>query len=324
MEIVYEQALLERYMEVAVEASPEHPVLIDKFLEAAIEFDVDALSDGADVVVAGIMQHVEEAGIHSGDSACILPPHDIDPGIIEELRRQTRALALELQVVGLMNIQFAVRDGEVFLIEVNPRASRTVPFVSKAVGIPLAKIAARVMAGKTLRELGCTTDPAPNYTSAKEVVLPFIKFPGVDILLGPEMRSTGEVMGIAQDMGAAFAKSQIAAGNVVPSSGTVFLSLNDRDKSQLDGLGKDLSDLGFDIVATQGTADCLDRRGIQSRVVYKVGDRLDHQYTAGRQIEVRRAVHPSHGPRDGSPDHDDACCRQSGGQRHPRHPTGAL
>jgi carbamoyl-phosphate synthase large subunit len=218
------------------------------------------------------MQHIEEAGIHSGDSACILPPHDIDPAILEEIKRQTRALAIELKVIGLMNIQFAVRDQDIYLIEVNPRASRTVPFVSKAIGMPLAKIAARIMAGKTLKELGITKDPVPKYVSAKEVVLPFIKFPGVDTLLGPEMRSTGEVMGISTDMGGAFAKSQIAAGNNIPAEGTVFLSLNERDKPMMDGLAKELTELGFTLVATKGTAAAIRETGVQVEEIFKVGE----------------------------------------------------
>jgi carbamoyl-phosphate synthase large subunit len=276
MEIVYDHNTLERYMTHAVEASPEHPILIDKFIEGAIEIDVDALSDGIDVIVAGVMQHIEEAGVHSGDSACILPPYDLDAAVVERLKEQTRALARELQVVGLMNIQFAVLDDRIYILEVNPRASRTVPFVSKATGLQLAKVAARVMAGKTLRELGVTEDPEPDSISAKEVVLPFIKFPGVDILLGPEMRSTGEVMGIDTTMGMAYAKSQIAAGNRVPTEGTVFLSLNDRDKGLMGGLGKELSDLGFRIIATEGTAASLRGQGIDVEEVYKVGERRPH------------------------------------------------
>jgi carbamoyl-phosphate synthase large subunit len=272
MEIVYNDEDLLRYMTHAVDASPEHPVLIDKFLEGAIELDVDAISDGETVVVAGIMQHIEEAGVHSGDSACILPPYDLPDHIIEEVKAQTRALARELKVVGLMNIQFAIRDEDIFLIEVNPRASRTVPFVSKAVGIPLAKMASRVMAGKKLADLGLTEDPVPAYTSAKEVVLPFIKFPGVDILLGPEMRSTGEVMGIDENMGLAFAKSQVAAGNKLPEKGTVFLSLNSKDKEHLGSIGKDLQELGFAFVATRGTARLLEAQGIEVSKVYKVGE----------------------------------------------------
>jgi carbamoyl-phosphate synthase large subunit len=272
MEIVYDRASLERYMEHAVEASQDSPVLIDKFLESAVELDVDAISDGEIVVVAGIMQHIEEAGIHSGDSACILPPYDLDAEVIERVKEQTRALAKELNVIGLMNIQFAIRDNQIFLLEVNPRASRTVPFVSKAIGVPLAKMASRVMAGKKLRELGFTEDPVPAYSSAKEVVLPFIKFPGVDTLLGPEMRSTGEVMGIDRNMGLAFAKSQIAAGNAVPQGGSVFLSLNPRDKANMGTLGKDLAALGFKIVATRGTAEGLREQGIEVREVMKVGE----------------------------------------------------
>ncbi len=272
MEIVYDRVALERYMTYAVEASPEHPILIDKFLEAAIELDVDAIADGETVVVAGIMQHIEEAGVHSGDSACILPPYDLDPTIIERVREQTRALARELRVIGLMNIQFAIRDNDIYLLEVNPRASRTVPFVSKAIGAPLAKLAAQVMAGKTLVELGFTEDPTPDYVSAKEVVLPFIKFPGVDILLGPEMRSTGEVMGIDGSMGMAFAKSQIAAGNHLPMKGTVFVSLNNRDKENMGDVVSALHQLGFKFVATAGTAARLRALEIPAEEVYKVGE----------------------------------------------------
>ncbi len=272
MEIVYDRASLERYMTYAVEASPQHPILIDKFLEAAVEVDVDAISDGELVVVAGIMQHIEEAGVHSGDSACILPPYDLPDAVIARIKDQTRALARELGVIGLMNIQYAVRGNDVYLLEVNPRASRTVPFVSKAIGAPLAKLAARVMAGKTLRELGFTEDPAPAYVSAKEVVLPFIKFPGVDILLGPEMRSTGEVMGIDATMGLAFAKSQIAAGNTLPTKGTVFLSLKRQHPGEEEEIARGLGALGFRILATEGTAARLAALGIAAEEVAKVGE----------------------------------------------------
>ncbi len=272
MEIVYDKDSLVRYMNFAVEASPEHPILIDKFLEGATEIDVDAISDGETVVVAGIMQHIEEAGVHSGDSACILPPYDLDPKLIEEIKAQTHALARELKVIGLMNIQYAIRDNVIYLLEVNPRASRTIPFVSKAIGVPLAKLAARVMAGKTLKSLNFTEEIIPVYSSAKEVVLPFIKFPNVDILLGPEMRSTGEVMGIDFNMGLSFAKSQIAAGNRVPESGTVFISLNDRDKADMGSLAQDLKELGFSMVATRGTARFLSEQGIEVEEVYKVGE----------------------------------------------------
>ncbi len=276
MEIVYDHASLERYMKYAVEASPEYPVLIDKFLEGAVELDVDAISDGTDTVIGGIMQHIEEAGIHSGDSACILPPYDLEPAILHEVKEQTRALARELNVIGLMNIQYAIVDDTIYLIEVNPRASRTIPFVSKATGVPLAKLAARVMAGKTLKELGLTFDPEPSSVSAKEVVLPFIKFPHVDILLGPEMRSTGEVMGIDQNMGLAFAKSQAAAGNPVPQEGVVFLSLNDRDQAFAGDLGKDLVDLGFKLMATRGTARILESQGLEVERVNKVLEGRPH------------------------------------------------
>ncbi|HOJ33645.1 MAG TPA: carbamoyl-phosphate synthase large subunit [Candidatus Hydrogenedentes bacterium] len=276
MEIVYDQTALERYMRAAVDASPEHPVLIDRFLENAIEIDVDAVSDGEDVIIAGIMQHIEEAGIHSGDSACILPPYDLPKGVITKIREQTIALAKELEVVGLMNIQFAICDGQVYLLEVNPRASRTVPFVSKATGLPLAKVAARCMTGKKLKDMGIFGDPKPRHYAAKEVVLPFIKFPGVDIVLGPEMRSTGEVMGIDWNMGLAYAKSQIAAGNRIPQKGAVFLSLNDRDKNHAPSIGKDLSELGFRILATQGTAKVLQEKGIAVEKVYKVGENRPH------------------------------------------------
>ena len=272
MEIVYDRASLERYMTYAVEASPQHPILIDKFLEAAVEVDVDAISDGEMVVVAGIMQHIEEAGVHSGDSACILPPYDLPDAVIARIKDQTRALARELGVIGLMNIQYAVRGSDVYLLEVNPRASRTVPFVSKAIGAPLAKLAARVMAGKTLRELGFTEDPTPAYVSAKEVVLPFIKFPGVDILLGPEMRSTGEVMGIDATMGLAFAKSQVAAGNTLPTKGTVFLSLKRQHPGEEEEIARGLTALGFRILATEGTAARLAALGIAAEEVAKVGE----------------------------------------------------
>lgn len=272
MEIVYERDSLKRYMRDAVEASPERPILIDKFLNAAVEIDVDALCDGEDVVVAGVMQHIEEAGVHSGDSACVLPPYDLSDDILKRLKEQTRALAYELNVIGLMNIQFAVQGDTIYLLEVNPRASRTVPFVSKATGLQLAKIAARVMAGQSLRSQGVTEDPTPDFVSVKEVVLPFIKFPGVDILLGPEMRSTGEVMGIDKSMGMAFAKSQIGAGNSVPLKGTVFVSLNDRDKEAMGTLGQDLSDLGFSLIATAGTAKHLQAQGLDVKPVLKVDE----------------------------------------------------
>ena len=216
----------------ALEASPDHPILIDKFLEDAIEVDVDAICDGQITVIGGIMEHIEEAGIHSGDSACVLPPYSLTRSIQEEIKAQTRALAAELGVIGLLNIQFAVKDNQVYVLEVNPRASRTVPFVSKATGVSLAKLATKVMLGRTLQELGFTEEVEPPYFAVKESVFPFRRFPGVDPLLGPEMRSTGEVMGIDEDFGLAFAKSQLAAGQIVPLAGGVVFSVKDADKPQ--------------------------------------------------------------------------------------------
>ncbi|MFQ5846147.1 MAG: carbamoyl-phosphate synthase large subunit [Candidatus Methylomirabilales bacterium] len=270
MEIVYDEASLLNYMERAVQASPEHPVLIDKFLEDAIEMDVDAIADGQRVVIGGIMEHIEEAGIHSGDSACSLPPRSVPAKILDEIREQTRALALELQVVGLINIQFAIKNSTVYVLEVNPRASRTIPFVSKATGVPLAKLATKVMAGMTLEHLGFTREPLLNHVAVKEAVLPFVKFPGVDAILGPEMKSTGEVMGIDRDFGRAFAKSQIAANGTLPLHGTVFLSVREPDKANLPPLGQAFAELGFHILATSGTARCLEEAGIPAERVYKV------------------------------------------------------
>ena len=276
MEIVYDEESLRNYMSRAVKASPERPVLVDKYLEDAVEIDVDAISDGKTVVVAGIMEHIEEAGVHSGDSACSLPPFSLSKDIIREIDKQTKALALELGVVGLMNTQFAVKDGRVFVLEVNPRASRTVPFVSKAIGVPLAKLAARVMAGKSLAELGFTREVTIKHIAVKEAVFPFAKFPGVDTLLGPEMKSTGEVMGIDTDFGMSFAKSQIAAGNSMPLSGRVFISVKDKDKAAVYDVAAGLEKAGFSIVATRGTADYLTKRGIAVETVNKVAEGRPH------------------------------------------------
>ena len=276
MEIVYDQQQLRDYMKYAVQASPEHPILIDRFLENAIEVDVDALADREMVVIGGIMQHIEEAGIHSGDSACSLPPYSLSSSTIEEIRRQTKALALELGVCGLMNIQFAVKDDEVYLIEVNPRASRTSPFVSKATGRPLAKIAARIMAGKTLKELGVVEEIVPEHISVKESVFPFIKFPGVDTLLGPEMKSTGEVMGIDHEFGKAFAKAQLGANVKLPTSGKVFVSVKDADKKAILAPVQKLVDAGFEIVSTKGTAAYFMAHGITAQPVNKVKEGRPH------------------------------------------------
>jgi len=276
MRIVYNEAGLLAYMGSAVKASPDHPVLIDKYLEDAIEVDVDAISDGQDVVVAGIMQHIEEAGVHSGDSACSLPPYTLSPNIVEEIRRQTTALALELGVVGLMNTQFAVRDGTIYVLEVNPRGSRTVPFVSKTIGVPLAKLAMKLMMGKRLGELGFTQAPVPAHIAVKEAVFPFTKFPGVDVLLGPEMLSTGEVMGIDEDFGWAYAKSQAGAGVMLPQSGTAFISVKDRDKPAALDVARRLRLLGFTIEATRGTAAYLRERGVETETVNKVKEGRPH------------------------------------------------
>ena len=270
MEIVYDEETLERYIRDAVKASPEHPILIDKFLEEAIEVDVDAVSDGERVVIGGIMEHIEEAGIHSGDSACVLPPYTLSDDLIEVIKQNTYALAKELQVKGLMNIQYAIRNDQVYILEVNPRASRTIPFVSKATGVPLAKLAAKVMVGRTLEELGFTQEVEVKHVSVKESVFPFNRFPGVDTVLGPEMKSTGEVMGIDHAFGIAFAKAQLAAGQILPREGRVFISVKNQDKRAIIFIAKKLSDFGFQIVASRGTAKALAQNGIPVEVVNKV------------------------------------------------------
>jgi carbamoyl-phosphate synthase large subunit len=272
MKIAYDREALEEFTRLAKAASPDHPILIDKFLEDAIEVDVDGISDGRTTVVAGIMEHIEEAGIHSGDSACVLPPHTLSPGTIERIKEQTRALASELKVIGLMNIQFAVKGEEIFILEVNPRASRTVPFVSKATGVPLAGLATRVMLGWTLAELGFTREVVPDHISVKEAVFPFNRFPDVDILLGPEMKSTGEVMGIDGDFGKAFAKAQIAAGQELPVRGSVFVSVRDADKERVRPIVEKLHRMGFEILATHGTSWYLKGAGIDNRLVKKIAE----------------------------------------------------
>ena len=277
MQIVQDVDGLRQYMRFAVRASAKHPVLVDRFLADAIEVDVDAICDGERVVVGGIMEHIEEAGVHSGDSACSLPPYSLAPARIDEIMLATRKLALELGVIGLMNVQFAVKDAKIYVIEVNPRASRTVPFVSKAIGRPLAKIAALVMAGKTLVELDFTKEIVPTHFSVKEAVFPFVKFPGVDVLLGPEMKSTGEVMGIDSDFGRAFAKSQIEAGNSLPANGgAVLVSVRADERDRIYSPVKTLVDLGFKIVATRGTAGALASRGIDAEVINKVYEGKPH------------------------------------------------
>ncbi len=270
MEIIYDRASLHRYINEAVKVSGDHPVLIDDFLEDAIEVDVDAVADAETVYVAGVMQHIEEAGVHSGDSACSLPPHSLSDELIAELERQTKALARALGVVGLMNIQFAIKDGDVYLLEVNPRASRTVPFVAKATGVPIAKIAARVMAGEPLASFGLDQRPVSKHMAVKEAVFPFARFPGVDILLGPEMKSTGEVMGLAPGFGHAFAKSQLGAGVRLPTTGTVFMSVKDADKAGATDLARRLARLGFRLLATDGTARDFTAVGLEVSRINKV------------------------------------------------------
>ena len=276
MQIVYDEAGLLGYMGSAVKASDKHPVLIDKYLSDAIEVDADAICDGHRVVVAGIMEHIEEAGVHSGDSACSLPPYSLDETVVEKIRRQMTALALELGVVGLMNAQFAVKDNEVYVLEVNPRGSRTVPFVSKAIGVPLAKLAMKTMVGRTLDDLGFTCAPQPAHLSVKEAVFPFNKFPGVDVLLGPEMKSTGEVMGIDVDFGWAFAKSQAGAGAILPRGGTAFISVKENDRSAALEVAKHLCRLGFNVQATDGTAAYLRDNGVEAKTVLKVTEGRPH------------------------------------------------
>jgi carbamoyl-phosphate synthase large subunit len=288
MEIVHDESGLEHFVLTAMEASrreslasrageEDAPILIDQFLPDAIEVDVDVVADGTDVVIGGVMEHIEEAGIHSGDSACCLPPYSLSAETVEAIKRQARALAKELDVRGLMNVQFAVpRDGRgIFILEVNPRASRTVPFVSKVTGIPLAKVAARIAVGKTLKEMGIK-EVTPTHVAVKEAVFPFAKFAGVDTLLGPEMRSTGEVMGIDSTFATAFGKSQIGAGTKLPKEGCVFLSVQDSDKAGAVAVAKGLIDLGFEVVATVGTHDYLHEKGIAVKRVNKVREGRPH------------------------------------------------
>ncbi|MFV1951452.1 MAG: carbamoyl-phosphate synthase large subunit, partial [Nitrospinota bacterium] len=320
MEIVYDEESLAQYMKHAVDASPEHPILIDKFLEDAIEIDVDAISDGKDVVVAGIMEHIEEAGVHSGDSACSLPPYSISNEIRDEIKRETRLLALDLNVKGLINIQYAIRGDEIFVLEVNPRASRTIPFVSKAIGVPFAKLAAKIMAGKTLKELNFTSEREINHVAVKESVFPFIKFPRVDTILGPEMKSTGEVMGIDREsgrasarrrligrdflkgrrsidreFGRAFAKAQMGANERLPIKGTAFISVKDRDKPDAIRIAEELRRLGFEIIATKGTADAISRSGISVDMVLKVKEGRPHIVDRIKNGDVNLVINTTFG-----------------------------
>jgi carbamoyl-phosphate synthase large subunit len=273
MEIVYSDAELEQFMAKAVDASPQRPILIDKFLEDAVEVDVDAVCDGTECVIGAVMEHIEEAGVHSGDSACVIPAQHLPKKIQDEIRRQTVMLAKALKVIGLINIQFAVQKDVVFILEVNPRASRTVPFVSKATGISLANIATQVILGKTLKEVGYTKEIIPKHISVKEAVFPFARFEGIDTQLSPEMKSTGEVMGISDEFGLAFAKAQIAAGQLLPTSGNVFMSITDRNKvKEMLKVAQNLDELGFTIFATRGTSKWLDEHKVRNKLLNKVSE----------------------------------------------------
>jgi len=276
MEIVHDERSLARYMREAFQVSNESPVLLDRFLNDAIEVDMDAICDGKDVVIGGIMEHIEEAGVHSGDSACSLPPFSLSESIKDRLREQTKQMALALNVIGLMNVQYAIKGDDIYVLEVNPRASRTVPFVSKATSRPLAKVAALCMAGKSLAEQGVTDEIIPEYYSVKEAVFPFVKFPGVDTILGPEMKSTGEVMGVGDNFGAAYGKSQMGASSPIPKSGNALFSVREDDKRIAADLAAYLSSAGFKIFATSGTARYFEGEGISVKVIKKVKQGRPH------------------------------------------------
>jgi carbamoyl-phosphate synthase large subunit len=295
MKIVYDRSGLESFSRLAILASPEHPILIDKFLEDAIEVDVDAICDGETTVIGGIMEHIEAAGVHSGDSACVLPPFSLDRTMLAELTRATKAMAAELQVVGLMNVQYAIKGRQLYVLEVNPRASRTVPFVSKATGVPLAKLATKVMLGRSLKSLGFDREPSPAHVSVKEAVLPFDRFPDVDTLLGPEMKSTGEVMGIDAQFGQAYAKAQLAAGQKLPTCGTVFISVKDNDKSAVLPVAAQFHAIGFRIMATRGTARLLTANSIPNETVHKVSMGRPHVVDAIKNGEVQLVINTGSG-----------------------------
>jgi carbamoyl-phosphate synthase large subunit len=294
MEIVHDPASLRRYMSGAVKVSGNSPVLIDSYLQDAIEVDVDAVADRSAVFVAGIMEHIEEAGIHSGDSACSLPPYSLPPYLVAEIERQTATLARALDVVGLMNAQFAVKGDDIYILEVNPRASRTVPFVAKATGRPIAKIAARVMAGERLADFGLTRQ-SHDHVAVKEAVFPFARFPGVDIILGPEMKSTGEVMGIDHDFARAFAKAQLGAGVILPRRGAVFISVKDKDKPAMVTPGRRLIEMGFELVATSGTAAYLAAQGLAVRRINKVLEGRPHIVDAMKDGEIQLVFNTTDG-----------------------------
>ena len=297
MEIVTTDDDLKRYMDEAVSVSNDSPVLLDRFLNDAIEVDIDVIADGKDVFIGAIMEHIEEAGIHSGDSGCSIPPYTLSDEIMTELRKQVTKLALELNVIGLMNTQFAIKDNEIFLLEVNPRASRTAPFVSKAIGIQLAKMGALVMSGRSLKELKLFNEVNPTYFSVKEAVLPFAKFPEVDVLLGPEMKSTGEVMGIGHSFGEAYFKAQRAAGVILPKSGNVFLSVRDKDKPAVCEIAKDLQKIGFQLFATKGTQKYLDDNSIECNRINKVKEGQPHIVDMIKNGDVHLIINTTEGAR---------------------------
>ena len=290
MQIVHSTSALERYMREAVMASPDHPVLIDHFLADCVEVDVDAVCDGERVVIAGVMEHIEEAGVHSGDSACSIPPFSLEPVTVEEIKRASRALALELGVRGLMNVQYGIQNDTVYVLEVNPRASRTVPYVAKAVGVALAKLGSLVMAGQSLDELGLVGDPETDRVAVKQPVFPFLKFPGVDVLLGPEMKSTGEVMGIDSDFGRAYAKAQIQAGAALPLSGKVLVTVKPEHRPRLLDVVRELADNGFEIMATEGTAADFNAAGIETKVVPKPGEGFPNTFDVIENGEVNLVI----------------------------------
>jgi len=303
MQIVYSDAELQHYMRFAVEASPERPVLVDKFLEDAIEVDVDCITDvghfknpeEGTIVVGGMLEHIEFAGVHSGDAAMVLPPHNLSQAIISKIREHTCAMARELKVIGIMNVQYAVKDGVVYVLEVNPRASRTVPFVSKTIGVPMAKLAAKVMAGATLKQLGFTEEIWPKYWAVKESVFPFNRFHGQDILLSPEMRSTGEVMGLDPDLGIAYAKSQMAAGGPLPLSGKVFISVSDAHKPHAAEVAKLFVDLGFEIISTAGTGAVLEKAGLKIQRVHKLSEGRPNTIDLLKNREIQLVINTPSG-----------------------------
>lgn len=312
MEIVYDEAGLEQYMANAMAVSEGQPILIDKFLEDAIEVDVDMISDGKNAVIGGILEHVEQAGIHSGDAAMVLPSFTLSKETLEKIRCDSDVLAKELGVVGLMNIQYAVKNGSVYILEVNPRASRTIPFVSKAIGVPLAKLAAQVMVGRSLQSLGFTQEIVPPHVSVKESVFPFMRFAGVDILLGPEMKSTGEVMGIDPDFGRAFIKSQLAAGQILPKQGTIFVTVKDRDKQAIIPVARRLSQFGFTLVATEGTFRTLSANGIPARKILKIKEGRPNALDLIRNDEIHLIINT---PTGKEPKSDEARIRSLAVQR---------